>query len=68
MHAEVSAFAIIVWRTYRNVKFFALVRIVVTQATIYFIAVVVVQLFVQVATPLGDVRPFSYFPWYITTG
>ena len=56
---EVSAFAIVVWRTYPNIKmlkFFLLVRTLVTQATVYFIAVAVVHIFVLVVSAhLGDV-------------
>ncbi|KAF9780093.1 hypothetical protein BJ322DRAFT_1165342 [Thelephora terrestris] len=47
---EISAFAIIVWYTYRNrgmLKFLPLVRTIVMQAGVWFIAIVVTQIYVQ---------------------
>ena len=65
---EVSAFAIVVWSTYPHVKMFkflALVRTLVTQATMYFIVVIAVHIFVLVVASLGIVRSFAHFPWCI---
>ena len=61
---EVSAFAIVVWSTYPHVKMFkflALVRTLVTQATMYFIVVIAVHIFVLVVASLGIVRSFAHF-------
>ena len=57
---EVSAFAIIVWYTYRNremLKFMALVRTIVQQAGIWFIGIIVAHIYIQ-ANFHYTVRPF----------
>lgn len=55
---EISAFAVVVWYTYRDknmLKFSSLVRTIVKQATIYFIIIVAVQIYLQVFLSLGIV-------------
>ena len=59
---EDSAFAIIVWYTYRNrstLKFMALVRTVVVQASTWFIAIVIAQVHIQANFSHLLVRPFA---------
>ena len=57
---ETSAFAVVIWYTYRDqnmLRFSALVRTIVKQATIYFIVIVAVQIYLQVYLSLGIVWP-----------
>jgi len=52
---ESSAFLVIAWYTYRNkstLKFSALIRTMVTEATIYFLAMVALQTYVQLSLSL----------------
>ena len=56
---EISVFMVIVWYTYRNkdsLKFSALVRAIIAQATIYFLVIAGVQIYLQVALPFRTVR------------
>lgn len=65
---ELSAFLVIVWYTYRNkstLKFSALVRTMITEATIYFLAMVALQTYVQLSLSLGkgtdqNLPPIAY--------
>ena len=62
---ETSAFAVVVWYVCRDkniLKFSALVRTIVKQATIYFIVIVAVQIYLQVILSLGIVWFLSYCP------
>jgi len=55
---ESSAFLVIIWYTYRNkstLKFSALIRTMVTEATIYFLAMVALQTYVQLSLSLTKV-------------
>jgi len=59
---EVSAFLVIVWYTYRNkssLKFSALVRTIIADATMYFLAMVALQVYIQVSFVLTEVRSLS---------
>ena len=59
---ELSAFLVIVWYTYRNkstLKFSALIRTMITEATIYFLAMVALQTSVQISLSLTNVYPLS---------
>jgi len=54
---EVSAFLVIIWYSYRNkgtLKLSALVRTIVTDATIYFLAMVTLQIYIQVSYVLTE--------------
>ena len=47
---EVSAFTIVVWYTYRNrsmLKLMVLVRTIVTQASIWFIGIIIAHIYIQ---------------------
>ncbi|KAF9782311.1 hypothetical protein BJ322DRAFT_212096 [Thelephora terrestris] len=53
----VSAFAIVVWHIYRNkdvLKIAGVVRAIVSQATIYFIVIAVLQVFTQIALNFAE--------------
>jgi len=48
-HLELSAFIVVVWYTYRirsSLEFSVLIRTIVTEATIYFLAMVALQAYV----------------------
>lgn len=64
-HLELSAFLVIVRYTYRNkrmLKFSALVRAIVAEASIYFLAMIAMQIYVQSSVSLMKVWSFSRFP------
>jgi len=66
-YSEVSAFLVIVWYTYRNkssLKLSALVRTIITDATIYFLAMVALQIYIQVSFVLTEVRSLFQFVLY----
>ena len=51
-HAEISAILTVIWYTYRNkgsLKFSALARVIMTEATIYFIIMLAAQIYIQVS-------------------
>ena len=51
-HLELSAFLVIVWYTYRyrvTLKFSVLARTIVAEATVYFLAMVALQVYVQLS-------------------
>ena len=55
-HLELSAFVIVAWCAYRNVntlKFSAVVRTIVAEATIYFLAMVALQIYIQLSFALA---------------
>ena len=57
-HSELSAFLVIVRYTYRNkstLRFSALIRTMVKDATIYFLAMVAMQTYVQLSLYLMEV-------------
>ena len=61
---EISAFTIIVWYAYHpgnTFKLMALVRTVLIQASIWFIAIIIVQMYIQVNFSSLAVRPFTRF-------
>ena len=56
---EVSAMIVVVWYTYRNrstLKYSALLRTIVTQATVYFLVIVAAQIYLQLSFGLQLVR------------
>ena len=58
-HLELSAFLVIVWHTYHNktmLKFSALIRTIVAEATIYFLAMIALQMYVQLSLIFMKVR------------
>lgn len=62
---DFSAFLVIALYANRNrraLKFSALVRTIVAEATIYFIAMVTAQTFILLSFTLMEVRPFTDFP------
>lgn len=62
---EVSAFVVVVWYTHRNreaLETSSLVRAIAKQATIYFLVIVGVQIYLQVALRFGTVRSFVHSP------
>ena len=64
-HLELSAFLVIVRYTYRNkrmLKFSALVRAIVAEASMYFLAMIAMQIYVQSSVSLMKVWSFSRFP------
>ena len=61
-NTELSAFLVIVWCTYREkstLKFSALIRRIITEATIYFLAMVALQIYIQVSLVLTEVWSLS---------
>jgi len=55
-HIELSAFVVVAWCAYRNVntlKFSAVVRTIVAEATIYFLAMVALQIYIQLSFALA---------------
>ena len=59
-----SAFLVVVWYAYRNrgaLKFSALIRTIVTEATIYFLAMVTAQTCMQLSFVRMEVRPSARF-------
>ena len=59
VHLELSAFLVIGWYTYRNrsmLKFSVLARTIFTEATAYFIATMVLQVYVQLSLRLMKVQ------------
>ena len=66
-HSDLSAFLVIVRYTYRNkraLKFSALIRAIVADASIYFLAMVAMQIYVQLSVGLTKVQTFSRFPFH----
>ena len=64
-HLELSAFLVIALYTYSNkraLKFSAVVSTIVSEATIYFLAMVAVQTFIQISMNVMEVRSLSRFP------
>ena len=64
-HLDLSAFLVIARYTYCNkrvLKFSALIRAIVAEASIYFIAMIAMQIYVQLSVSLTQVRSFSRFP------
>ena len=58
---EVSAFTIIVWHTYRSshgLRLMALIRTIVIQASVWFIAIIITQIYVQVSFHYMEVWTF----------
>ena len=62
-YLDLSAFLVVIWCTYRN-KFSGLIRAIAADATVYFLAVVAAQVYIQTACVLMDVRSFARFPRY----
>ena len=59
VHSELSAFLVIALYTYRNkaaLKFSALVRTIVSEATIYFLVMVAVQTYIQISLSVMKVQ------------
>ena len=70
-YTEISAFAVVVWYVYHDkhmLEFSALVRTIVKQATIYFIVIVAVQIYLQVFLSLGIVWSFARSQSFVTIG
>ena len=64
-HLELSAFFIIVRYTYRNrgtLKFSALIRAMITEATIYFLAMIALQMYVQLSLIFMKVQSLGPCP------
>ena len=64
-HLDLSAFLVIARYTYCNkrvLKFSALIRAIVAEASIYFIAMIAMQIYVQLSVSLTQVRSFSRSP------
>ena len=59
-YLDLSAFLVVVWCSYRN-KFSGLIRTIAADATVYFLAVVAAQVYIQMACVLMDIRPFARF-------
>lgn len=62
---EVSAIIVVVWCTYRNksaLKYSALVRTIVTQATVYFLVIVAAQIYLQLSFGLQLDGFFRFSP------
>jgi len=58
IHLELSAFLVVAWYTYRNkavLKLSALVRTIVSEATIYFLVMVAVQTYIQISLSVMEV-------------
>ena len=54
---DVSVFAIVVWYTFRHTnmfKFSALLRTMLAQATVYIIAIIIMQIYIQVSLSCAD--------------
>ena len=67
IHLELSAFLVIVWHTYRNksmLEFSALARAIFAEATAYFLAMMVLQVYVQLSLHFMKV-PSSSPPWFL---
>jgi len=67
---ELSAFLAIVWYTYRirsSLKFSALIRTIVTEATIYFLAMVAMQTYVLLSLIFMEVYLPSRLPYFVIT-
>ena len=63
-HSDISAFLIIAQYTYRNkrmLKFSALVRAIVAEASIYFLAMLAMQIYVQLSVSLMQVQSLYVF-------
>ena len=61
---DISAFLVIVWYTYYHksaLKFSALIRTIVTEATIYFLAMIALQMYVQLSLNFMKVQSLSRF-------
>ena len=59
---DVSAFIVIIWFAYRGVSVFklsAVARTIVTEGTIYFLAMLAVQIYIQLSFVLIKVLPLS---------
>ena len=55
-NSELSAFLVVIWCAYRNVstfKFSAVIRTIVAEATMYFLAMVALQVYVQLSFALA---------------
>ena len=64
---DVPAFLAIIWYSCRNrgtLRFSALIRTIVTEATIYFFAIVAMQIYVQLSLNLMEVESLSWFPLF----
>ena len=64
-HIEISAFLVVIWCTYRNkgkLKFSALARAIVTEATVYFLVMLTAQVYIQISFNLVKVRSLSRIP------
>jgi len=65
---EISAFLSIVWYTYHirsSLKFSVLIRTIVTEATIYFLAMVAMQTYVLLSLIFMEVYPLSHLPYFV---
>ena len=57
-HLDVSAFLVIVWCVYRSTsafKFSAVVRAIVMEGTVYFLAMLAVQIYIQLSFVVVEV-------------
>ena len=63
-YSELSAFLVIVWYTYRNIstlKFSTIIRTIVTEATIYFLAMIAIQIYIELSLILMEVWSLTQF-------
>jgi len=72
LYTELSAFIVIVWNVYhlnRGLKFSALVRTIITEATVYFLAMIALQIY-NIAGVRLSIRFLYHFVWLnvITAG
>ena len=66
-HPDLSAFLVIAWYTYRNkrmLQFSVVIRAIIADASIYFIAMIALQIYVQLSLSLTKVRSFSELPFH----
>ena len=59
-HPDLFAFLVIAWYTYRKkrmLQFSVVIRAIIGDASIYFIAMIAMQLYVQLSVTLSKVRP-----------
>ena len=62
-HLELSAFLVIIWYTYCNQSSLVIsgvIRTVVAEATIYFLAMLALQTYIQLSLHITEVRSLSF--------
>ena len=66
-HPDLFAFLVIAWYTYRKkrmLQFSVVIRAIIGDASIYFIAMIALQIYVQLSLSLTKVRSFSELPFH----